>query len=333
MLAEMEMTPKEIQVDCIAPEGLGYGQGSISVNERLENPEDLRESDINKTREIIESQVSMVLINSNDDGCPDGREASAIIEGVNEERVEADLVRAKVFGGGSTMAMSAIVGNGAINPKEESLTDAFEYAIFRLEEVGLNYGGHSHVTVGEGKSGCGAIDEAPAILSNTEVYETEIADNIRALVDPEQNRAELDGMIETAMTNFKELSDSQQSESETEEPYKGGKILSKLLHRNKKIAELKGGHNEVAVVINTDMEDMTFDQEAVRKSTEGRAQVFPIDVPRLKEISQSMFEYEPDQKRAVISMLIYSLSTAATLTKGDLPVFISHQGPDRYIRL
>ncbi len=337
MLEEIDTMPKEIQVECIAPEGLGYGHGSISVQDRLQNLEDLDQPTLATVQEIIESDRSMVPVEANDDGCPDGRSTASIIMGKDRQTIPGHKHRPKVFGGGATMATAALIGSGAIDARKETLHDAFEYGIFRLEDAGLNFGGHSAVKTSEGKSGCGAIDEAPNIVASIGKYKEEITGTIKALLDPTQDQAELNGMLETAFEHFDSLRDAERDQQATIEQYpvqyKGATVLSKFLARDKKIAELDGVHKEVAVVMNIDVEGMTFDQDAVRKSTNDTAQIFAIDVPRMREIAEGIFEYEPDQKRALVSMFIYSLSTAATLTKGDLPVFVQHQANDRYITL
>lgn len=335
---EIETIPLEIKTKRIAPEGLGFGHGSISVQDRLQNPDDgLEQGTLQAADEVINSDTSMVPVQADDDGCPDGRGTAAMILG--EDRHEApsqNKHRYKVFGGGSTMATAALIGNGAIDPGEENVANMFEYGMFRLDGAGMNFGAHSAVTAADGKSGCGAIDEAPTIMENVVEYRENIRSTIDALIDPLVNRAELDGMVETAIDNFETVTKASAGYEPTvdQQPveYRGGAVLSKITGRKKKVAELEGEHKEVAIVINVDLEDMTFDQNMVRKATGGKAQVFPVDVPRMKQIADKLFEYDHDKKQAVISMLIYSLGTAATLTKGDLPVDLKYQD-EPYISL
>lgn len=334
MQAEQEL--ENINVERIAPEGLGFGHGSISVQDRLESG-DLDQATLDVVEGIVHSDSAMVIVDADDDGCPDGRKAAAMIMGRDRHTAPSHKHRPKVFGGGATMATAALIGNGAVDPSTETISEAFEYGIHRLENVGLNFGGHSAVKTADGKSGCGAIDEAPNIIKNIVRYREEIKGVIETLVDPEADKAELDGIMETAIDNFAAVSDTESSQEPTEEQqlseYKGGSILSKFQHREKKIAELEGEHKEVAIVMNIDVDGMTFDQDRVRKETDDKAQVFAVDVPRMKDIADGMFEYDHDKKQALVSMLMYSLGTAATLTKGDLPVDVVYQGENRYIRL
>ena len=319
---ELEKGP--ILVECIAPEGLGFGHGSISVQERIASG-DLSRHDMATAEGIIRSEEGMTAIESDDDGCSDGRDTASIIKGADRYSADTKKQRAKIFGGGSAMATAGLIGNGAINPKEDNLTDAFEYGMFRLEEAGLDFGAHTVTNCSDGKSGCGAIDEAPAIIENIGRYREEITKAVDTVIDPAFDRTELGELLNESFDNFAVMHESE-SKVVGEEAYQGGSILSKLLKRNKKVAELADSHNEVAIVVSTDIDDMTADQGAVRNATDGKAQIFPIDAARLKRISDELFEYDHDKKQALVSMLVYTFSVSATLTKGDLPTFVAHRG-------
>jgi hypothetical protein len=63
------------------------------------------------------------------------------------------------------------------------------------------------------------------------------------------------------------------------------------------------------------------DQRLIRDKTGNVAQVFGVDIPRLVKIADRRYENDDDKKAAFASMLVYTLSTATTLTDGTLPVY------------
>lgn len=120
--------------------GLGYGEGQISVKDRLDDPEDkLDESVLSKVEEAICSPRILVPVEADDDGCGDGRRASIIRRG--SEILKRSLHRAKVFGAGLMMAVSAQIGLG--EAKGASLTQTFTDTAELAKERGLNYGAHT----------------------------------------------------------------------------------------------------------------------------------------------------------------------------------------------
>ncbi len=69
----------------------------------------------------------------------------------------------------------------------------------------------------------------------------------------------------------------------------------------------------------------TINQAAIREVSGGKAQVFAVDVWRLKSISERLYGSAEDQGKAFASMIVYTLATAAILTKGNLPVYLSSE--------
>ena len=57
--------------------------------------------------------------------------------------------------------------------------------------------------------------------------------------------------------------------------------------------------------------------------TEDQAQIFGVDVWRMKDIADKLHSGQPDrQHKALLSELVYTLGEAAVLTKGDVPVYM-----------
>ena len=77
----------------------------------------------------------------------------------------------------------------------------------------------------------------------------------------------------------------------------------------------------MAIIINK-VRGKTVNQGIIREISDGVAQVFAVDEWRLRDLSTKLYRTPAEQQKAYLSMLVYTLATAATLTKGDLPVFV-----------
>lgn len=306
----------EYKITCALPEGTGYGEGLISVAKRLNDPEDPLTSEImNDVHAVITGAEVLVPIESDDDGCPDGRRAGRLMKGLKS--MEHTYSRAKAFGGGLTQSVATQVGLGRA---KTGLKKLFKSEAQELDEAGVDYGAHTHTHASGDKCGCGAIDEAPVIVGNTSEYKDEIKDTLTALsgllnhngVDASSKN------IDEILTNYEEYKQKYQNDD-----YKGKEVMEGVLEKEKVVAELEDDHLEVAIIINT-VDGMTFKQELVRSVTNDVAQVFPIDLPRKINIAAKRYKDESEEvkSKAVLSMLAYALSTAATLTDGTLPVYI-----------
>ncbi|MGI9027862.1 MAG: hypothetical protein ACR2FM_03435 [Candidatus Saccharimonadales bacterium] len=297
----------------IAPEGLGYGKGQISVQNRINDPSDpLTEEVTAQVAEIIDPADHMQRIDDASDGCPDGRKTKRLL--VDGKILEKAANRMKVFGGGLTMGVAGLAGTGKV--ANESLTDVYGESQSMFQRNGRDYGAHSADHAHGENCGCGAIDSAPEIWNSAVEFRTQITDSIMAIAASQDEAISLRDRIDAVYENITEFNDYQNINVET---YSGRKVMENIADNGKVIAELTGEHKEVRVVVNVDIEDHTFNQAIVRDSTNDEAQVFAIDVPRMRSIA-TMFESEEDRTNALLSMFIYSFATAATLTKGDLPV-------------
>lgn len=309
----------------IAPEGLGYGEGSISVIDRINDPADMLDQEMcDHVAVLTQSNQLVVEVGRDengkkveDDGCGDGRAVKQVVCG--DKKFNKSLQRQKVFGGGMVMGAASLIANAQV---EGSVKDAMTASKDRLKMADLEFGTHTADHHGEKDCGCGACDKAPLILENTLAYQNEISNTVRALANPYANFAEIDAMLDITFERNRRFIEQY---PELNQEYKGIEVAETVIKEGKVVnKELTGDHREVRVVINADIEDHTIDQGFIRESTAEVAQIFAVDVPRMRTIAENMFENEHEQKQALVAMLVYSLSTAATLTKGDLPVDIRY---------
>jgi hypothetical protein len=295
-----------IDVTCIAEKGLGYGEGTISS---AEVDTDVLEDVLH----TIDSDDILVAIDQDkegnlidDDGCGDGREVANIYEGTKVR--ERSLHRAKIFGGGATMAVAALVGQG--KKKDKNLQDLFSTAIGDLAKHNLPFGAHTDNHAHGDNCGCGAIDKAPRIIENVSRYEEQIAAAAALILGDDTG-------IQQVIDNFKNYHKAHEGQA-----YRGSGVMEEIIEDGKIVKELSGAHQEVAIVLNM-VPGYTIDQQKIRTVSDGHAQVFGVDVPRLTTVSERLYpEDKAAQKKAFISMVVYTLATAGTLTKGDLPVFV-----------
>lgn len=211
------------------------------------------------------------------------------------------------------MAVASLVGLGHAGDK--NLNEIYDTATGILVDHGIDFGAHSDNLAHGDFSGCGAIDKAPEIISNVTKYQTQISDTVSALgLDPSG--------LEDVIRNF-----SQYSERNISTDYRGADIVENIRRQGRVVKELKDGHNEMYIVLNN-VRGKTVNQKKVRDVSDNKVQTFAIDIWRLEDSVEAMYPEEKgfrasDRQKALLAELAYSLATAATLTKGDLPVYIT----------
>lgn len=300
-------------------DGLAFGDGAISVEDRIdEQHQHALDSETLRTVEAgIHSDNILVRVDKEDngatvedDGCGDGRGVKTIFRKVEESLtyMKRSLNRYKVFGAGSTMATASVVGMGEATGIP--VQNIFHKGINLLKRNRVPFGAHTDDHAHGDNCGCGAIDRFPLIVQNATRYRDNIADAAALLTD---DTAGLDEVLDNFEAYGAEIAD---------QPYRGRDVMEEIVDNGKVVKELVGPHLEVAIVINA-VEGYTVNQDYIRQISEGKAQVFGVDVPRMQELAEKTY---PDdavkQHKAFLSMLVYTLATAATLTKGDLPVYV-----------
>lgn len=290
-------------------DGLGIGEGSISGASVADDagPDIMKQVD-----DAIASPAILVDISKDDDGhlvdddgCGDGRITKIVMRG--REPLHLSLNRAKVFGGGSAMTVADLFGSGEA---DDTLLGTFQKSIDVLAEHMLNFGAHTadHVSSPE-KCGCGAIDEAPVAIARAVKYRADIEAQFAAL------GVSTDG-LDVVFGNFEKC-----AERFADQTYHGTDVMNLIIDRGKIVKQLGGVHVEARVILNF-VKDKTVDQGMVHSISDGKADVFGVDVWRMQELADALHPNDKSaQVRAFQSMLVYTLAVAAVLTKGDLPVY------------
>lgn len=208
------------------------------------------------------------------------------------------------------MLVATRIGSG--EAKGQTLYGTFADAGDEAEQKGINYGAHTADHAHGVNCGCGAIDEGLNNVRNAVKFKSEITKAIN-LLKPDHDPDALNAV-------FSEFEDF--ASVTKDEKYEGAKVAEQISRDEKVVKELVGPHREVRIVINT-VKGMTVDQEYIREVTDDIAQVFAIDAWRLLEIAAQKYPAnEKQQQKAYLSMLVYTLGTAGTLAKEDLPVYV-----------
>ena len=307
---ERDLLVPELQITKIS-DGLGFGDGTISRH-ALEGV--VGDGAFAQAEAAIVSQDILVPIGKvegapvEDDGCGDGREVAVVFKGTEVKQHSLD--RYKVFGGGVAMAGAGRIGLG--QARGRTLNETFVDAMDEMDEAGVDYGAHTadHVKNPATDSGCGAIDNAPAVVA----YVANNRATIRAAV--ESLGADTSGLDDV-------LDEFEAYAAEIEgQPYNGREVIEEVLQRGKVVKQLKGAHKEGDLVWNK-VRGFTVNQAAVRQATEGKLYAFSVDEPRMEDIENELHEDDTAAShKAFLSEQVYTLAVSAVLTPGDQRIYL-----------
>lgn len=340
----MSITETEHQavvVENIAPNGLGFGEGGISVNEQMRLGILTAEVPVHVNEVLVNDPNAFKSVETDDDGCGDGRPWVKIMrmEDHNDfkEVVEykKSLLRPKVFGGGLVVASSMWRAINGAPKADNTVVEDRRFMINQLAERGLNHGAHTDNHAEGDKCGCGAIDNYPVITANAIKYRQQITDTLKAVYGDEfeANR----DAIEQTFGVYEQLAENNDYFSGST----GKQAMEQLIESGATIKELYGHHVEETIVIN-EAEGTTLDQQYFTQTVKDMCtdkpqivQAFTVDVWRGRQIAQAVVDIKKQQdpnsdseqayKLAMADFLIRTLAVAGTLTAGDLPVYRRRQ--------
>lgn len=293
-------------------DGIGYGDGAISYTALASHIND--DSVIKKTEAQLASPDVLVEVAQDksgeyidDDGCGDGRPSKGLIAG-NVSGLSSEQ-RPKAFGAGVMMQAAAMIGDG--EAKGKSLQDVFRVAKKQLDDRGINYGSHIDDHAQGDKAGCGAIDNAPRVLETIVKYHDQIAQTLQSMGVESL-------YITSVLDNYR-----QYANQITGAKFSSKQVVDEIIESGKVVKELTGSHKEMYIILNY-VPNMTVNQDFVRKISKGQSQAFAVDVWRLRSVADRAYPNSPaEQEVAFIGELVYTLGVAATLTAGDLPVYVA----------
>lgn len=320
-----------ISIDCVAHEGLGFGEGLLSVA-TYDRDGVLERRTIQRVQEAVRDKKMYRTVERQDDGCGDGRPVVSVTANNNDHSA---LLRAKVFGGGLVTAASMWrVLDGAPRNGQKVLGDR-GFIADQLDSLSVMYGGHVDELSQGVDIGCGAIDHYEAISRAIVTYRDEISSILPRLYG--RTYDEVLPYVDSVFARYTQLFEYPEYFTNSS----GSHAFDVLREHGALIPTLAGFHREVAVVLN-DIRDTTFDQQRLFRVTQRhidtskRAQVFSIDTWRGADyaavvasiacrIAGDDEQYEQRRMMAHADFLIRSVAVIATLTTGDLPVFVRRQ--------
>lgn len=274
-------------------DGLGFGDADSSIGVNVEDAALLAVID-----SAVQTPNLLIPVDSDDDGCGDGRH---VADGQTISN------RPKVFGGGAVMSAAILIGLGetAADDPEGVLHEAIK----KLEAKNINFGGHTDDYAEAPNCGCGAIDKFPAILVASDTYWR----NIRNVIT-------ISGFGISGLGDVLQRF-GKYAEKFKDSPYSGLTISEEIVAAGKVVKQLAGNHIEKVIILNT-VPGHTVNQAFIREQTGGKADAFAVDVWRMREIAEGLYDDPNLQERAFLAEVVYTLATAAVLTRGNLPVYL-----------
>lgn len=332
---ERERMP-EYEMVCIAPDGVGYGEGGISANDRQNHPDyPISKEQLMRAVDVLveNSQQIVVPIEEYDDGCGDGRPADKI-QMVDPETgklfdFKVSKLRAKIFGGGLQVAASmwrSIVGG----PKDgQTVLGDRKFIASELKKRDMRYGGHTDNHAQGESCGCGAIDKYPTSVKMSGEYRSKILETLGLFYEDPSTH----GGVQKAFTAREAIANDAGYMSNAT----GRETADFMIEDGAVIKELVNEHLEAVVILN-DQPGTTIDQALATQLLKeaglpDKIQIFVVDIWRGREYAAIVADIASDLgydrneacETAMADFYINQLSVATTLTKGDLPVIINRQ--------
>lgn len=322
----------------LAPEGLGYGEGSISVVSQLESGE-LSAEALQTGGEIIMNDPDVFVpvdADANDDGCGDGRPTARVFRlidtasGKVKEFFNKSRRRAKVFGGGLVVASSMWRSIAGEPDSGETVLGDRAFIAGELRKRGIAFGAHTDNHAEGEACGCGAIDKYPEITRNAVTRKDQITTVLRGLYG-EAEFARHEAAIENVFGRYAVLGENDKYFSNAS----GRQSMELLLEEGAIIKELEDKHLEDFIVVNdvegTTFDQRVFDQKMKERGVKGTAQAFVVDTWRGRMYADSVADIAREHlkdvnvelvgQEAYADFLIRTLAVAGTLTKNDQPVY------------
>lgn len=323
------------EVVCLAENGLGFGEGTISVEQRINNGE-ISQNELQVGADIIANDpevFSATDIDAVDDGCGDGRQAARIFRIIDEKTGEMEEFnksrrRAKLFGGGLVVASSMWRAISGPTHHQETVLGDRQFIAGKLSELNIKYGAHTDNHAKGEACGCGAIDKYPEITKNALKYRANIEATLQALYG--ESYEENIPAIESVFATYQAISGDETYFSNAA----GTTTMDFIQQDGAVVKELADQHLEAYVVLN-DIEGTTFDQRKFdtklkNAGVESEPQAFVVDIWRGRMYADAAariavenipnIDFEEARKKAYADFLIRTLAVSSTLTAGDQPV-------------
>lgn len=324
-------------IECIAPNGLGFGHGGISVAEQIKQGILTPEAPARVNDFLMNDTEAFKPVQFDDDGCGDGRPWSRVEQIVTENgetklRIFSESRRrAKVFGGGLVVASSMFRAIKGVPDGEATVGQDRAYMAARFQERDFHHGAHTDDHA-EGEScGCGAINNYQAVTGDAIRYREGITNALHAVYGDEFGSNQ--SSIEHVFVLYEYLAQNQQYFVDGN----GEQSMQQIKNTGAVVKVLSGKHVEETIVINevsgTTLDQPYFTQEVKNACVEKpqTIQAFSVDAWRGRDIAQITTDIVAEQdptidreltyKLAMADFWIRTLAVAGTLTAGDLPVY------------
>jgi hypothetical protein len=327
----------------LAPQGLGFGNPDAkisTVGQRTAGT--ITAATMQTGSHLLLASDFMVDVQHYDSGCIDGRTTAQVMF----RNAEAQLVtheydyddhhwRPLVAGGGYITARPAEV---VLRGRGHTPQDDLKRVIKQLQKAGVYAGAHtgSGADEAQGVTDCGANDKFSAIVAAALEYQDAIKSGLQLLFEVTGRSLEnFDDHYAKALQAYEQMAQPAYSEASN------GQMALQLITDSLKadatgkplavIKQSEGDHRERFIYMNA-IPNTTLDQTGFTRALAEYfpdqnpvelPQVFVVDMWYIDTLATALTINLQQRKLAFITMMIYQLATAATLTDGSLPVYVA----------
>ena len=334
MMPHENETTEHYEISCVAPDGVGYGEGTISTEARVRDAEaPITPEQLRQAVDIIVAHRDEVIVpvEEDDDGCGDGRPTRRVfqtIDGATGQVREYNVskLRAKIFGGGLQVASSMWRAVAGAPLRGETVLGDREFIAAELKKRGISYGGHTDNHAHGENCGCGALDKYAHSVKLSGAYHDEISQTAQVFYGPDAEATS--PALERAFASRTAISNDERYMSNA-----SGRQTMNLMERDGAVIKELGDQHFEAIDIFNEEPGTTVDQEKVAElfaaaGLPDNIHVFAVDVWRGRMYADAVADiaaghgYERDEARAtaLADFFINQLSVSAALTDGTQPV-------------
>ena len=308
--------------------------GKISLENRLLNdPEFAKRVEVALKPETIAPYYVAADISART-RCIDGRLLDGWLDSV---ALQERPLGPQVPGGAATMALAMRLVDGMDITRHTTLGGDIDDSISLLISHGLSFGGHIDDHAGEGKTGCGAIDQLKPILEKFQQPETsfQMRGLVSALMGDTYN-THLYNSIIGELQNVWALQSiylAENDEGQLEYNVHAIDALRKNATDENPVAKLVGAHNEVGLVINT-QPATTFNRDKYNADHQSEIQLFNYDFWYSEQLAATLYpttgslgleERQVNVQKQVKFLTVRAMlavATAMQLTDGSVDLLI-----------
>ncbi|MBX4197336.1 hypothetical protein KW801_02130 [Candidatus Saccharibacteria bacterium] len=266
--------------------------------------------------------------------CIDGRPNEGILDQNGQANPQAQLTHERLLGpqvpgGTPAAALSYRIANFGYRPELRTptiITDMVElYKVYQDLGLPFRIGAHEDDHAHYPNTGCGAIDNLPAIMDR--IVEPTALPEVKRLTGALLDEDFDESIFDETVARFRHLNQPDhkklylQQDDETKTDYKDIviELVKKEADEDPSAVEKKVGAHKEFKVIRNKRHGETFDPDQMSLAHNNEAQIFNYDAWFVEDAANGFFpDDELKQKLYITSRTVYFIATAMVLTTGEL---------------